>query len=415
MKLLKVSFDNIKMFKDDYFEMDFFAEDRVLQDDESVYELKKTVYTNNVIALSGINGSGKTVSLSLLSFATDVLCGATLQSIIENDKALANLLGAQTEMRMMFWHQDVAYILVSKIEREQPKGIQKKFKNNYVFSDEELYVIPASKVTKSFLKQSFDEIIQHSNLTCKRSEVISKEHVYLPDDLSILATQTLKSSRGSLGLFQSEFPFMLIDEFGGLDEVLRAFDSNIEHLEIMDKGRVYELKLANNPEPILTNEEGIIEILSSGTLKGLAVVQVALIVLKMGGYLLLDEIENHLNHQLVKLIIDLFDERQTNPFGATLVFTTHYAEVLDHLHRKDCVYFLARHNEGKDAGKSSLVKYSSRVRRIENKKSEVFISNYIKGTAPRYKDIRALKDYAKNAVASVDEGKSYLDDGVANE
>lgn len=129
------------------------------------------------------------------------------------------------------------------------------------------------------------------------------------------------------------------------------------------------------------------------------VVQRAVLMLKVGGYLLLDEIENHLNRQLVNVILDLFCSPETNPKGATLVFTTHYPEVLDHIHRKDNVYFLAK---GKDS-RSRAVKYSTRVKRIENKKSEVFASNFIGGTAPSYSNVAALLQYARLAVdGSVD-------------
>lgn len=62
-----------------------------------------------------------------------------------------------------------------------------------------------------------------------------------------------------------------------------------------------------------------------------------------------------MNHQLVKLILDLFMGQETKPHGATLVFTMHYVEVLDHLHRKDRVYSYLelRKNE------TEIVEYSS--------------------------------------------------------
>ena len=118
--------------------------------------------------------------------------------------------------------------------------------------------------------------------------------------------------------------------------------------------------------------------------------------LESGGVLLVDELENHLNRQLVNVVVDLFASRETNPQGAVLVFTTHYPQLLDHIHRKDDVYFLA-HGE---AGLTKIVKYGDKVERIENKKSEVFASNYIKGTAPRYVDVRTLRHLVSESVAT---------------
>ena len=116
--------------------------------------------------------------------------------------------------------------------------------------------------------------------------------------------------------------------------------------------------------------------------------------LRSGGYLLVFEVENHLNRQLVNVVLDLFAAHGANPNGATLVFTTHYPQLLDHVHRKDNVFFLAQRNSG-----ARVVKYADRVKRIENKKSEVFASNFVKGTAPRYADVRALKELVAEEVS----------------
>lgn len=110
--------------------------------------------------------------------------------------------------------------------------------------------------------------------------------------------------------------------------------------------------------------------------------------------MVIDEIESGLNKSLVKVIIDLFLSESTNPNGAQLVFTTHYPEILDFLPRKDDVYLLVRDADHR----TKAVKYSSEVKRIENKKSEVVLSNYIKGTMPNYPDIRGLRNYVRNSV-----------------
>jgi AAA15 family ATPase/GTPase len=181
--------------------------------------------------------------------------------------------------------------------------------------------------------------------------------------------------------------------FPGLDETLKVFDPSIESLAIEDSGRAFTLKFLGR-EPMTLSREGLSEVLSSGTEQGLRLVRCATEILRCGGYLLIDEIENHLNRQLVNVLLDLFDSHSTNPHGATLVFTTHYSQLLDHVHRKDNVYFLAK----SDPGFSRIVKYGDVVSRIENKKSEVFSSNYIKGTAPRYADVKALTSVIESQV-----------------
>ena len=115
--------------------------------------------------------------------------------------------------------------------------------------------------------------------------------------------------------------------------------------------------------------------------------------------MIVDEIERGLNKSLVRTIIDLFLSGTTNPRGAQLVFTTHYPEILDFLPRKDDVYLLVRDS----SHKTSVIKYSDRVERIENKKSEIVLSNYIKGTLPNYPDIRDLREYVARSVREADD------------
>ena len=79
-----------------------------------------------------------------------------------------------------------------------------------------------------------------------------------------------------------------------------------------------------------------------------------------------------------------------NPHGACLVFTTHYTEILDMIDRKDNIYITRR--ERKDPKALEALNYSDEVRRNDVKKSEVFLSNYIPGTAPSYENIRALEN-----------------------
>ena len=96
------------------------------------------------------------------------------------------------------------------------------------------------------------------------------------------------------------------------------------------------------------------------------------------------------------MLIDLFQARETNPHGSTLILTTHYPEILDYVHRKDNVYFLSRDMKTR---LTRVTKYSRKVRRIENKKSEVFLSNYLGVTAPRNPDVANLRNLVRKVVA----------------
>ena len=130
-------------------------------------------------------------------------------------------------------------------------------------------------------------------------------------------------------------------------------------------------------------------VLSNGTVLGAELVDRAITVLGEGGYLIVDEIETGLNRSLVATVIELFASPVTNPKGATLLFSTHYPELLDVLRRKDNVYVLARDS----SFLTQTIKYSERIKRIENKKSEVLINNVIKGSMPKYPDVQAMREF----------------------
>jgi hypothetical protein len=135
--------------------------------------------------------------------------------------------------------------------------------------------------------------------------------------------------------------------------------------------------------------EVAVAMLSKGTLLGAEIVDHAISMLRFGGCLIVDEIETSLNRSLVGVILGLFASPATNPRGAQLVFSTHYPKLLDLLHRKDDVYLLRKTQDYK----TEIVKYSDCGVRIENKKSEAFINNIIKGAMPRYPDVQDMREY----------------------
>ena len=108
-------------------------------------------------------------------------------------------------------------------------------------------------------------------------------------------------------------------------------------------------------------------------------------VLKNGGYMLVDEVENHFNRELVVSLLRLFMNKKTNPKGAVLIFSTHYPELLDELDRNDAV-FITRNNEG-----LTIDNLNTLLHRNDLKKSEVYQSNYLSGTAPKYKSLLELQ------------------------
>lgn len=109
-------------------------------------------------------------------------------------------------------------------------------------------------------------------------------------------------------------------------------------------------------------------------------------VMKKGGYLIVDEIENHYNKEIVSSIIKFFMDIRLNKNGATLIFTTHYPELLDLYERNDSIY-ITRNENG-----IYLEKLSDVLKRNDIKKSDVYQSGMLEGTTPTYSSYIALKN-----------------------
>ena len=68
-----------------------------------------------------------------------------------------------------------------------------------------------------------------------------------------------------------------------------------------------------------------------------------------------------------------------------LLFSTHYAELLDEFERNDNI-FIVRNNQGIQAENLSLI-----LKRNDIKKSEAYQSGFLQGTTPMYDSYMNLK------------------------
>jgi predicted ATP-dependent endonuclease of OLD family len=382
MKVLKIILDGIDLFKDGNFEVNFFASDRVV-DQSSVHLIEKPIYSQNIVAFAGINAVGKTSALRLLEMVLRIFKNTSrgMYSIPFEDQLCRGF-----RLKVLFWHDGQYFLLESKVrvlldDLEESMPVD-RFK--LVFLEEEVWSTGISIRSKQQLSD-FAASPESARLILRRSEVDAKIAQFLGDSTSI--ANSFAAYQVVSALYGDASSRSLVPEQME-QSVFQAFDASIDYLkEPTDDESGLRLKFKTDTDERLVSNRDLSHLLSSGTMRGSAIIARAIRVLKTGGYLLVDEIENHLNKQLVGVILSLFDSDETNPLGATIIFTTHYPEVLDFVQRKDNVYFMIRDKNHK----TEVVCYSDRVKRIENKKSEVFLSNYIEGTAPKYSEVSALK------------------------
>ena len=74
-----------------------------------------------------------------------------------------------------------------------------------------------------------------------------------------------------------------------------------------------------------------------------------------------------------------------NRFGGTLIFTTHYPELLDEFERNDCIY-IVRNRDG-----ITVSNLTDILKRNDLKKSDAYQSGFLEGTVPIYEAYLNLK------------------------
>lgn len=400
MRLLKLVFRGFSLFQNDTLELDFFAADRVpkldgvgLVQDVTLVGDTTSIYSQNAVGISGVNASGKTTTLNLIKLAIDSLNGEVMMRGFRGQATFIGRIEKRLELEAIFWHEGRFYLIQSFFVRAGQHNRSAYLPDGLVYDDETLWVLDAPRVNRAMLANP-EAFKQHSSVVCRRNESGKDGRSLTESELNLLgpersiASVVTGRSRAEVELLQKELPEATLPT-----PIVQAFDASVERLEWDAENEVYRLKFAGQPERIV-NHNAALSILSRGTVFGVAMVNQAIEVLSCGGYLIVDEMEEGINRSLVATVIDLFASPVTNPYGAQLVFTTHYPELLDALHRKDNVYLLVR-----DADlRTVVVKYSDRVNRIEVKKSEVVLSELVKGTMPRYPDVRAMREYVRERV-----------------
>lgn len=384
MKVLRIRAEGIPLYEAP-FDISFLAAQRVQSNHlESVSHLFGNVYVNNVEAFIGINASGKTTALNVISYAYMILSSAPL-----NADYIPKILGTgkTAVFDIDFFAEDKIYHLKSEILKVQkPDG---SFYTGIV--SEKLWMKTVTgKVNKGNVLD-FDHV--------EPIKVRDGSDEYLSDDVSIMiaVNKQLKkrTSFTSLAMF-TNFNLFLPDGGDVASEIISLLDPTIEYItfeEVRDR-LITKLKFYGQKELILYNPTELNVYLSSGTVKGVRVFTDAVRTLKDGGYLVLDEIENHFNRELVAALLRLFMSKRTNPKGAVIIFSTHYPDLLDEMERNDSIFIT------RSEGGLKVDKLSSLLKRNDMKKSEVYQSNFLGGTAPKYNALAALQ---KSIVKSLEE------------
>lgn len=367
MKLLRVRASNYKNCCDD-FTIDLVAKSKKTSEDKE-YELQEIaddLYVFNTVAFVGKNASGKTSAIELMECCYSILSEFRLEDKHYNYD--------NVKLEIIFYYKGNIYKYTTGLKSDSNLESKANFTEQHIYQ-KKYY---KSKVKEIYAVEGFEEITGFGEL---------------PEDTSIVffilkkkATRAVYFNCNGEGadtyhlLFRAMKTYKIPENI--LVKVIKIFDDKIKSLEMVDE-KHYKLIYQDHVKELSDSE--LVYILSSGTTKGVLLYIFVVAALENGFDLLIDEVENHFHKTLVENMISLFKDKTVNKKYATLIFTTHYCEVLDLFNRQDNIWI------AKSDNKIHLENmYENYNIRTELLKSRQFYNNVF-DTSVNYEDLMALK------------------------
>ncbi len=382
MKVLRIVANGLPLFKQEL-DLVFYAQQRVCDEDkESLFSLGQNMYLHMANAFIGINASGKTSVLKVIQLALSILNNEPI-----NHVEAKTILGATEKATFnIFFLDKEQNVCCLETEIASRKG--KSGEYTYYILNEKLWEKPLQSVKSKKYLTDFSEMTPVS--------VRNADELFLSDDVSFVIAHN-KKANDSLDicslLSYTNVNVLPFTEDIPVD-VIAFLDPTIEKLcfERNETKQIIHLKFYDEDEMVLNNAQELERYLSSGTIKGIVTFSMVKEVLRSGGYLLVDEIENHFNKEIVMTLIRFFMDARLNKKGGVLIFTTHYPEILDEYDRNDAIN-IVRNRKGITVNNLSNI-----LKRNDIKKSDAYQSGFLEGTTPAYEAYIRLK---KSLSASV--------------
>ena len=370
MKLLRVVASGFKNCYDN-FTIDFIAKSRKTSEDKE-YELQAIVddlYTFNTVAFVGKNASGKTTAVDLLDCCYSILGDFCLEHKHYSYDGI--------KLEIVFYHDGFIY----RYRTELGTGTTLSNKASFINQTLEQKKYYKSKLKSIYMDDDFEPVANISPL---------------PEDTSIVffvlkqkETRAIYFDCDGEGADTYQLMFKALKKYdiplSTLSHILRIFDNNICDLSMEDE-HCFRLKFEGDQprEEIMSGEE-LRYFLSSGTAKGMLLYTFVVASLKHGIDLIIDGIENHFPKTLVEYMLSLYKDKSVNRYNATLIFTTHYCEILNLFNRQDNIWI------SKANGKVSLSNmYDAHELNPELLKGKRFYNNVFQSSV-NYEDLMRLK------------------------
>lgn len=375
MKVLRITAKGLPLFKKNL-DICFYTQQRVSEDDkENLYNFLDNYYLHSACAFIGINASGKTSVLKVIHLALSIIKNEPINHV----ESRSILGGAEKAAICTYFYDEHENICCLETVITAKKG--KSGEIGYSITSERLWEKPIRSVKSKKYLTDFTGM----------EPVASRDRneAFLSEDVSFIIAYN-KKTQNSVEVF-SLLSYTNVNVLPFTEEipleVISFLDPTIEKLYFdQTEGKTFiHLKFRDEDEIILNNAIDLEKYLSSGTIKGIITFSMVKEVLQSGGYLLVDEIENHFNKEIVSTLLRSFMDSQFNKKGGTLIFSTHYPELLDIYDRNDGIYIVRNRNG------ITVENLSNILKRNDIKKSDAYQSGLLEGTTPAYEAYIRLK------------------------
>lgn len=367
MKLLRVKASHFKNFQNDTV-IDLVAKSKKTSEDKEyeLQEIAEDLYVYSVGAFIGKNASGKTTALELLDCCYDILSEFRLENKYYSYEGVS--------LEIIFYHEGNVYKYTTTLKSDPTLG------NKATFSDQHIYKKKYYKTKLSSL-YSDDSFVELKNLGELPEDTASTFFVLKKKQVSAVFFES-----DGMGIDTYQMVFRLLKTYKISDDILaviiRIFDNNIQNIQMIDEHN-YRVQFCNE-DKVLSDKE-LLHMLSSGTTKGILLYTMIVASLQQGFDLLIDEAETHFHKTLVENMISLYMDKTVNKRCASLLFSTHYCEVLDLLNRQDNIWVCQA--DTKIAVKNMYESFDVRSGILKSKR---FYNNAFQ-TAINYEELMNLK------------------------
>jgi len=311
----------------------------------------------NIIAIKGANASGKTNVIKTLGFLRNFTTNSFTYLKPDGEIDVYSFFNNEDFIRIyaVFLEKNIEYkyelVLTSK--KVISENIWKKDKR------EQLIISRDEKSIKTIKEYSELETI---NLNRKNASIISiaKQYGIKKIDIIYNLFDKIITNVHSLGKADNRDMFLDVGNVSQiyfenqelLDAVtyfLQKADIGISTIEVFERKNKETREVTYFPifhynidetQKFLTYPEQ-----SSGTQSLYLQLHYYLSILQMGGVLALDEFDINLHPDLLSMLLDFFEDKESNPNNAQLILTTHNYDIMDRLGKYRTVLVNKEDNE----------------------------------------------------------------------